>query len=206
MRRSDVVLSVCPPALAEDVAREVAGHGFGGLYVDANAIAPARAERIAALFERSVDGSITAKTGIHLFLSGEPNDVELVCGLFGEPVGADAAPGGVGAASALKMAFAGWNKIGAVLEAQAYAVAEAYGLEDALAAEGVERDRIGRTAARAWRWTARCTRSATRMRRSGWTTASPAAPQHRSSAGPRTATTRMSRSTSCWTSSAGRTT
>ena len=41
-----------------------------------------------------------------------------------------------------------------MLEAQAYAVARAYGLEDALAAEGVERDRIGRTAARAWRWTA----------------------------------------------------
>ena len=152
--RSDVVLSICPPGLAEDVAREVAGHGFGGLYVDANAISPARAERIAALFDRAVDGSITAKTGLHLFLSGEPDEVELVCGLFGEPVVPTPLPGGVGAASALKMAFAGWNKIGAVLEAQAYAVARAYGLEDALAAEGVGRDRIGRTAARAWRWSA----------------------------------------------------
>lgn len=152
--RSDVVLSVCPPGLAEDVAREVAGHGFGGLYVDANAISPARAERIAALFDRAVDGSITAKTGIHLFLSGEPDEVDLVCGLFGEPVVPTPLPGGVGAASALKMAFAGWNKIGAVLEAQAYAVARAYGLEDALATEGVGRDRIGPTAARAWRWTA----------------------------------------------------
>jgi 3-hydroxyisobutyrate dehydrogenase-like beta-hydroxyacid dehydrogenase len=154
VRRSDVVLSVCPPGLAEDVARKVAGHGFGGLYVDANAVSPARAERIAALFDRAVDGSITAKTGIHLFLSGEPSEVELVCGLFGEPVVPTPLPGGIGAASALKMAFAGWNKIGAVLEAQAYAVARAYGLDDALAAEGVERDRIGRTAARAWRWTA----------------------------------------------------
>ncbi len=150
--RSDVVLSVCPPGLAEEVALEVAGDGFGGLYVDANAVSPARAERIAALFERAVDGSITAKTGIHLFLSGDPDEVELVCGLFGEPVVPTPLPGGVGAASALKMAFAGWNKIGAVLEAQAYAVARAYGLEAALAAEGVGRDRIGRTAARAWRW------------------------------------------------------
>jgi len=152
--RSEVVLSICPPGLAEHVARDVAGLGFGGLYVDANAISPARAERITALFERAVDGSITAKTGIHLFLSGEPRDVELVRGLFGAPVVATALPGGVGAASALKMAFAGWNKIGAVLEAQAFAVARAYGLEDALAAEGVGRDRIGRTAARAWRWEA----------------------------------------------------
>ena len=62
--------------------------------------------------------------------------------------------GGVGAASALKMAFAGWNKIGAVLEAQAYAVAQAYGLEEALAAEGIESRRISRTAGRAWRWIA----------------------------------------------------
>ncbi len=152
--RSDVVLSICPPGLAEDVAQEVAGHGFAGLYVDANAISPARAERIAALFDRVVDGAITAKTGIHLFLSGEPDEVELACGLFGRPVVPTPLPGGVGAASALKMAFAGWNKIGAVLEAQAYAVARAYGLEEALAAEGVGRDRIGRTAARAWRWTA----------------------------------------------------
>ena len=46
---SDAILSVCPPAIAEDVAREVAGHGFGGLYVDANATSPARVERIAGL-------------------------------------------------------------------------------------------------------------------------------------------------------------
>ena len=152
--RSEVVLSICPPGLAEDVAREVAGLGFAGLYVDANAISPMRAERIAALFDRAVDGSITAKAGIHLFLSGERRDVELVRGLFGEPVVPTLLPGGVGAASALKMAFAGWNKIGAVLEAQAFAVARAYRLEDALAAEGVGRDHIGRTAARAWRWEA----------------------------------------------------
>ena len=150
--RSEVVLSICPPGLAEDVAREVAGLGFGGIYVDANAISPARAERIAAMFDRAVDGSITAKTGIHLFLSGKARDVELVHGLFGAPVVPTPLPGGVGAASALKMAFAGWNKIGAVLEAQAFAVARAYGLDDQLAAEGVARDRIGRTAARAWRW------------------------------------------------------
>ena len=153
-RLSDVVLSVCPPGLAEDVAREVAGHGFRGLYVDANAVSPARAERIASLFSRAVDGSITAKTGIHLFLSGDPAEVELACGLFGAPVVATPLPGGIGAASALKMAFAGWNKIGAVLEAQAHAVARAYGLGDALADEGVRFDRVGPSAARAWRWTA----------------------------------------------------
>src|SRR3954471_10056760 len=47
--RSDVVLSICPPAAALDVARTVAG--FTGLYVDANAVSPATARRVAALVE-----------------------------------------------------------------------------------------------------------------------------------------------------------
>src|SRR5215472_4230682 len=35
-----VLVSVCPPAFAEGVAREVAGYAFRGLYVDANAVSP----------------------------------------------------------------------------------------------------------------------------------------------------------------------
>ena len=151
--RSDVLLSICPPALAEQVARTVAEHGFGGLYVDANAIAPARMERIAALFDRAVDGSIVAKTRLRLYLSGGEADVAEAAALFDAArVEAVLLPGGIGAASAFKVAFAGWNKIGAVLEAQAYAVARAYGLEAELAREGVDRARIGRSAGRAWRW------------------------------------------------------
>ncbi|MGZ4395561.1 MAG: DUF1932 domain-containing protein [Gaiellaceae bacterium] len=197
--RSEVVLSICPPGLAEDVAREVGGHGFGGLYVDANAISPERAGRIAALFDRAVDASITAKTGIHLFLSGEPREVELVRGLFGEPVVPTPLPGGVGAASALKMAFAGWNKIGAVLEAQAFAVARAYGLEE-LAAGGVGRDRIGRTAARAWRWTAEMHEIGDTHAALGLDDGIARGAAARSSAGPATATILGFLSASCWTS------
>ncbi|HXW79284.1 MAG TPA: NAD(P)-binding domain-containing protein, partial [Acidimicrobiales bacterium] len=37
--RSDLVLSVCPPHAALDVAHQIAG--FKGIYLDANAIAPA---------------------------------------------------------------------------------------------------------------------------------------------------------------------
>ena len=50
------------------------------------------------------------------------------------------------------MAFGGWNKIGAALTAQAYAIARAYGVEEALAAEGVDSDRFVRSAGKAWRW------------------------------------------------------
>ncbi len=155
VERSDVLLSICPPAIAEEVAQTVAAHGFAGLYIDANAISPARMERIAALFDRAVDGSIVAKTQLRLYLSGQDADVEEAGALFDEAA-VEVVPlrGGVGAASALKVAFAGWNKIGTLLEAQAYAVARAYGLESELAREGVESTRIGRSAGRAWRWIA----------------------------------------------------
>jgi hypothetical protein len=50
------------------------------------------------------------------------------------------------------MAFGGWNKIGVALVAQAYAIARAYEVEEALAAEGVEAERFVRSARKAWRW------------------------------------------------------
>src|SRR5919106_2376174 len=47
LEQSAIVLSICPPALAEDVGARVAGFGFQGLYVEANAVAPTRMDRIA---------------------------------------------------------------------------------------------------------------------------------------------------------------
>ena len=76
---------------------------------------------------------------MNLYLSGDSQDVAAVAALFPEgevkPIPLE---GGVGSASALKMAFGGWNKIGSALTAQAYAIARAYGVEDALAGEGVD--------------------------------------------------------------------
>src|SRR5688500_2371586 len=151
-KQSEIVLSICPPAIAEEVAAEVFGAGFEALYVDANAITPARVKRIAE-HGRCVDGSLIARTGVNLYLSGEADDVAEVAALFprGE-VTAIPLDGGIGAASALKMAFGGWNKIGVALAAQAYAIAHAYGVEDALAAEGVESKGFVRGSGRAWRW------------------------------------------------------
>jgi 3-hydroxyisobutyrate dehydrogenase-like beta-hydroxyacid dehydrogenase len=149
---SDVVISVCPPAIAEEVAGEVAAEGLDGIYVEANAIAPERMERIASLL-RCVDGSVIGRTGVHLYLSGDPDDVAQVAALFGDgDVRAIPLEAGIGAASALKMAFGGWNKIGVALAAQAHAIARAYGVEEALADEGVDSDRVLRAAPKAWRW------------------------------------------------------
>jgi 3-hydroxyisobutyrate dehydrogenase-like beta-hydroxyacid dehydrogenase len=150
---SEIVLSICPPAIAEDVATDVASAGFEGIYVEANAITPARAERIAASLPRCVDGSVIARTGLNLYLSGDADDIAEVASLFeSSDVSAIPLDGGVGAASALKMAFGGWNKIGTALTAQAYAIARAYRVEDALAGEGVESERFVRSSGKAWRW------------------------------------------------------
>ena len=150
---SEIVLSLCPPAIAEEVAAEVGAAGFQGLYVEANAITPVRAQRIVDSLPRCVDGSVIARAGLNLYLSGDADDVAQVVDIFrGGEVNAIPLEGGIGAASALKMAFGGWNKIGTALTAQAYAIARAYGVEDALAGEGVESDRVLRAGPKAWRW------------------------------------------------------
>ena len=50
---SEVVLSVCPPHSAVDLAESVAGEGFTGVYVDANAVAPETSRTI----ERVIAGA-----------------------------------------------------------------------------------------------------------------------------------------------------
>jgi hypothetical protein len=151
VRRSEVVLSICPPAIAEDVARQVFDLGFDGVYVEANAISPERMRRIATFGPKVVDGSIIAASGTNLYLAG--GEAVEVAGLFGDgDVKAIALDAPVGAASALKMAFGGWNKIGIALTAQAHAIARAYGVAEQLETEGVPADRLPRMADRAWRW------------------------------------------------------
>jgi hypothetical protein len=151
VRSSEVILSICPPAIAETVAEEVFGAGFDGLYVEANAISPARMRRIAELGPRLVDGSIIASNGIHLYLAGEGSD-EIAALFAGSEVRAIPLEAEIGAASALKMAFGGWNKIGIALTAQARAIALEFGVQSWLDEEGVPADRLSRVADRAWRW------------------------------------------------------
>jgi 3-hydroxyisobutyrate dehydrogenase-like beta-hydroxyacid dehydrogenase len=152
VRSSEIVLSICPPAIAEEVAGQVAALGFDELYVDGNAVSPERMKRIAALLPNVVDGSILGREG-RFYLSGERGAVEQVASLFdGSEVAAVPLGAEVGAASALKMAYGGWNKIGVALAAQAHAIARAYGLTDALEREGVAGARVEQLAPRAWRW------------------------------------------------------
>ena len=164
----DVVLSICPPASAVDVAREVAASGFAGVYLDANAISPGHAREIEDLFGGQasvVDGGIVGPPPRHdrstrLYLSGkDAGRVEsLFAGTSLQPIVLD---GPVGRASALKLAFASYNKITYALAAQAHALAAHHGVDDAFRelAGAVLRDTpLGAPGAlesagqRAWRW------------------------------------------------------
>ena len=77
---SDLIVSVCPPGAALDLARQIATLGYTGIYVDANAVSPRTAREIAGLFDGTeadfVDGGIVgppaARAGTtRLHLSGE---------------------------------------------------------------------------------------------------------------------------------------
>jgi 3-hydroxyisobutyrate dehydrogenase-like beta-hydroxyacid dehydrogenase len=133
-RRSDVILCLCPPHAAVDIARSLTH--FEGIYVDANAVAPATARTIAGLVGRYVDGGIMGspprKPGTtRLYLSG--TEAPLVADLFaGTIVQALVVSEDHAAASATKMAFAAWTKGTAALLLAVRAVARAEGIEEAL--------------------------------------------------------------------------
>jgi 3-hydroxyisobutyrate dehydrogenase-like beta-hydroxyacid dehydrogenase len=140
-RRSDVIVSVCPPHAAVDVARTVSG--FTGIYIDANAVSPATTRAIAALVEdrgaRFVDGGIVgppprAAETTRLYLSGP--DASEAADLFdGSLLEARVISDEVGAASALKMAYAAWTKGTAALLLATRALARAENVEPALVEE-----------------------------------------------------------------------
>jgi len=140
---SRAIVCVAPPHGALDLARAVAALGFRGLYVDANAVAPATAREIGRVVEaagaRFVDGGIIGpanrKPGAaRIYLSGD-GAAEIAPLFAAGPVDAIVLDGPAGAASALKMAFAGWNKGSQALLAAIRAFAIAEGVDAALLAE-----------------------------------------------------------------------
>jgi 3-hydroxyisobutyrate dehydrogenase-like beta-hydroxyacid dehydrogenase len=162
---AEVILS--PPHAALDVAWVV--HGFTGLYVDANAIAPGTAREVAQLITgsggRYVDGGIiggppVAAGAARLYLSGA--DAPRIQELFaGTALETRVASGSDSAASAIKMAYASWTKGSSALLLTARALAPAEGVEEALLAEWAlsqpqlpgQLTRAARSAvSKGWRW------------------------------------------------------
>jgi len=165
---ADTVLVICPSAAASAIAADVSGRGYDGVYVDANAISPQRMLDIAATATAAgatvVDGSIFGappndQRSVRLYLAGD--NAMQVAALFGNsqvaPIVLDQP---LGSASALKMAFASFQRGSRALAALAHAMADEHGLSDLLVAEAqrmdsailADRDYLPSVAARAWRW------------------------------------------------------
>ena len=179
---ADVILSICPPHAATDVAAAVGG--FSGLYVDANAVSPQTAGKVARIVEadgaRYVDGGIIGpppdKPGsTRLYLSGPYADEARQ--LFdGTALDARVVTEGPFSASAVKMAYAGWTKGSAALLLATRALAEATGVSDVLLAEWAlsqpaledrHRAAAGSAAAKGWRWIAEMEQIADTMTSAG---------------------------------------
>lgn len=166
---SEIVLSVCPPHTAQDVANSVIKQGFKGCYLDANAISPQRAINIGQAMEsngiRFIDGGIiggpawNAKETI-LYLSGKDAKIMRDCFSNG-PLETNIIGDEIGKASALKMCFAAYSKGTTALLTAILATAESLGvrnelyqqwdLDDKSFSEHVNR-RAARVTAKAWRF------------------------------------------------------
>lgn len=182
---ADVILSICPPHAAVDVAREVADTGgFRSLYVDANAISPATAasvtEIITAVDATYVDGGIIGPPPVtaghtRLYLSGDEAGVarELFAGTA---LDARIIATGPYAASSIKMAYAAWTKGSSALLLTALALAQAEGVEEELRAEWAlsqpalehrVQGAASSAARKGWRWVAEMEEIAATMAAAG---------------------------------------
>jgi 3-hydroxyisobutyrate dehydrogenase-like beta-hydroxyacid dehydrogenase len=165
----EVIISICPPHAAEEVAKSVIRAGFKGIYLDANAISPQRAKRMQQLVEenqmRFTDGAIIGgpawKAGeTILYLSGKDTEIIRDCFQNG-PLETKIIGNEVGKASAIKMCYAAYSKGTTALLASILAAGEVYGVRAELYGqwdmdepgfpEEVNR-RVMRTTAKAWRF------------------------------------------------------
>jgi len=163
-----VIVSVCPPEFAADLAAQVLEQRFSGTYLDANAISPAHKQQIATRMQargvRFVDGGIIglppkARGQTWLYLSGE--HAESIAGCFaGGPLETEVIGSEVGNAAALKMCYAAQNKGSIALLIAVMGAADHLGVLEDLkrqwARGGPQPEKtdehILRAAPKAWRW------------------------------------------------------
>jgi 3-hydroxyisobutyrate dehydrogenase-like beta-hydroxyacid dehydrogenase len=164
-----IIFSVCPPHAAEELASKVIAAGFKGIYVDANAISPQKANRI---------GWMMAEVGVDFVDGGiiggpawEPGKTWLyLSGIGADRVGAYFSNGTletevidaeIGKASALKMCFAAYTKGCSALLCAILASSEELAVRDVLerqwsrAGSGFADEaqtRVRRVTAKAWRF------------------------------------------------------
>lgn len=168
-QRCDVLVSVCPPHAALEMAEQVVNCSFTGIYLDANAISPQKAKRIGELMREHridfVDGGIIGRpdwerASTRLYLSGEKAEE---CQQFfaGGPLQTKCIGDEAGRASALKMCYAAYTKGMSAMLAAILALAENHQVREELAVRWEEDwpglysasgDRIQKAALKAWRF------------------------------------------------------
>lgn len=135
----EIIISVCPPEFAQEVATQVASCSFTGVYADVNAISPERTiligEIISSAGAEFVDGGIIGgpvwQAGTILYLSGASSHKIADCfsegfletKILGEEIGK---------ASALKMCFAANSKGTTALLTATLATADKLGVRQEL--------------------------------------------------------------------------
>jgi len=172
-RRADLIISICPPHVALELAEQVAAAladrepDSWPLYLDANAVAPATVRRIGELLgaDRVVDGAVIGPPAWErgqsvLWLAGRGAG-EVVDLFAGSPFDARVLGAELGSASALKACFALQSKAMPAIWLEIAEAAEKAGVSEALHGEltrvGVDLParlaRLSSTAGpKAWRW------------------------------------------------------
>ncbi len=179
-----VIISVCPPHAAEEVADRVLAHSFKGLYLDANAISPQRVIRIgqklSAAGVKFVDGGIIGEPAwkpgkTFLYLSG-PQAGEMAGCFSAGPLQACVIGDAIGKASALKMCYAANTKGTTALLCAILGAAEGMGvraeLEKQWSRDGSDfaertKDRVRSNTAKAWRFVGEMEEIAATFREAG---------------------------------------
>lgn len=132
----DVIVSICPPDAAVEIAEATAAFNFDGVYVDANAIPPATSVQIAEIVERSganyVDAAVVGPPpyGSHqtfIYFSGTA--AEFMAGYFhGKTLSAEVLGASQSQASALKICHSAVHKAHFATLLATIAAAEHYGV------------------------------------------------------------------------------
>ena len=164
-----VIICVCPPSAAAEVAEKVIACSFRGVYADVNAISPQRVKGIGKLMNDAgvefVDGGIIGGPAwkpdtTWLYLSGRNADQVAEC-FAGGPLAVEIIGNEIGKASALKMCFAANTKGTTALLCAIVAAAEKMGVRKELEKQWSRHDpefarntlaRISRVTAKAWRF------------------------------------------------------
>jgi 3-hydroxyisobutyrate dehydrogenase-like beta-hydroxyacid dehydrogenase len=179
-----VIISVCPPHAAEEVAEQVLAHAFQGMYLDVNAIAPQRTVRIGQAMTAAgvefVDGGIIGfpvweRGKTWLYLSGQKAS-EAAVFFSGGPLETSVVGNDVGKASGLKMCYAAYTKGTTALLCAILATAEVLGVRSELATQW-SRDwanfgeqageRVRNVTAKAWRFAGEMAEIAATFREAG---------------------------------------